>query len=90
MWGKRTAAMLAICTGRDVAPEVNLRKRISHMPPQSSNKAEPTLAFKPRGDITGSLKQGYQWPQKWTYVQQNLKKKKKSSREVSTSLGTPY
>ena len=66
MWGKRPAAMLAICTGRGVAPEVNLRERISHMPPQSSNKAEPTLALKPRGDVTRSLKQGYQWPQKWT------------------------
>ena len=26
----------------------------------SSNKAEPTLALKPRGDITRSPKQGYQ------------------------------
>ena len=41
--------MLAIYTGRDVALEVNLRKHISHMPPQSLNKAEPTLALKPRG-----------------------------------------
>ena len=30
----------------------------------SSNKAEPTLALKPRGDITRSPKQGYQWPHK--------------------------
>ena len=37
----------------------------------------PTLALKPRGDITRSLKQGYQWPQKWTCVQQKFKKKKK-------------
>ena len=28
------------------------------------NKAEPTLALKPRGDITRNPKQGYQWPQK--------------------------
>ena len=74
MWGKRLAAMLAIYTGRGVAPEVNLRERISHMPLQSSNKAEPTLALKPRGDITRSPKQGYQWPQKWTCVQQKFKK----------------
>ena len=47
MWGKQPAAMLAIYTGRGVAPEVNLRECISHMPPQSSNKAEPTLALKP-------------------------------------------
>ena len=31
---------LAIYTGRGVAPEVNLRKRISCTPLQSSNKAE--------------------------------------------------
>ena len=77
MWGKQLAAMLAIYTGRGVAPEVNLRERISHMPPQSSNTAEPTLALKPRGDITRSPKQGYQWPHKWTCVQQKFKKKKK-------------
>ena len=46
------------------------------MPLQSLNKAEPTLALKPRGDITRSPKQGYQWPQKWTCVQQKFKKKK--------------
>ena len=45
--------------------------------PQSLNKAETTLALKPRGDVTRSPKQGYQWPQKWACVQQNLKKKKK-------------
>ena len=28
------------------------------------NKAEPTLALKPGGDITRSPKQGYQWPHK--------------------------
>ena len=39
-------------------------ERISGMPPQSANKAEPTLALKPRGDITRSPKQGYQWPHK--------------------------
>ena len=72
MWGKQPAAMLAIYTGRGVAPEVNLRERISHTPLQSLNKAEPTLALKPRGDITRSPKQGYQWPQKWTCVQQNF------------------
>ena len=35
----------------------------------------PTLALKPRGDITRSPKQEYQWPQKWTCVQQNFLKK---------------
>ena len=77
MWGKRPAAMLAIYTGRGVAPEVNLKECISRTPPQSLNKAEPTLALKPRGDVTRSPKQGYQWPQEWTCVQQKLKKKKK-------------
>ena len=33
-------------------------------PPLSLNKAEPTLALKPRGDVTRSPKQGYQWPHK--------------------------
>ena len=78
MWGRRLAAMLAVYTGSGVTPEVNLRERISRMPPQSSNKAEPTLALKPRGDITRSPKQGYQWPHKWTCVQQKFKKKKKA------------
>ena len=77
MWGRRLAAMLALYTGKCVAPEVNLGQRISCTPLQSSNKAEPTVALKPRGDVTRSPKQGYQWPHKWTCVQQNLKKKKK-------------
>ena len=79
MWGKRPAAMLDIYTGRDVAPEVNLKESISRMPLQSSNKAEPTLALKPRGDITRSPRQGYQWPQKWTCVQHKFKKKTKQN-----------
>ena len=29
-----------------------------------ANKAEPTLALKPRGDVTRNPTQGYQWPQK--------------------------
>ena len=37
---------------------------VTGTPPLSSNKAEPTLALKPRGDVTRSTKQGYQWPQK--------------------------
>ena len=39
---------------------------------------QPTLALKPRGDVTRNPKQGYQWPQKWTCVRpKTLKKKKK-------------
>ena len=37
---------------------------------QKANKAEPTLALKPRGDITRNPKQGYQWPQKRTCVRE--------------------
>ena len=37
---------------------------VTQTPPLSLNKAEPTLALKPRGDITRSPKQGYQWPHK--------------------------
>ena len=40
------------------------------------NKAEPTLALKPRGDVTRNPKQGYQWPQKRTCVRQKLFLKK--------------
>ena len=42
------------------------------MPLLSLNKAEPSLALKPRGDVTRSPKQGYQW----THVLQKLKKSK--------------
>ena len=71
MWEKRLAVMLAIYTGRGVAPEVNLREHISHMLPQSSNKAAHSV-LKPGGDVIRSPKQGYQWPQKWTHVQQKI------------------
>ena len=49
-----------------VAPEVNLRERTLHSPLQKSNKTEPTLALKPRGDVIRNPKQGYQGPQKKT------------------------
>ena len=78
MWGRRLAAMLALYAGKGVTPKVNLREHTSHMPPQSSNKEEPTLALKPKGDVTRSPKQGYQWPHKWTCVQQKFKKKKRN------------
>ena len=86
-WGKRLAAMLAIYTSRGVVPEVNLRECISRMPLQSSNKAEATLVLKPREDVTRSLKQGYQWPQKWTCVQQKFKKKKKYQSVILSIMG---
>ena len=43
------------------------------------NKAEPTLALKPRGDVTRNPKQGYQWPQKRTCVSAKKFKKKRIS-----------
>ena len=87
MWGKQRAAMLAIYTGRGVAPDMNLRECISCMPPQSLNKAEPILALKPRGDVTRSPKQGYQWPHKWTCVQQNFFKKNQKTIYFCLVLG---
>ena len=58
-----------------VAPEADLRECTLHSPLQKANKAEPTLALKPRGDVTGIPKQGYQsvCPPK------NLKRKKEWS-----------
>ena len=75
--------MLALYTGKGVTPEVNLRERILCMPQPSVNKAEPTLALKPRGDVTRSPEQGYQWPHKWACVQQKFKnRKKKKKRKI--------
>ena len=54
-----------------------------------ANKAEPTLALKPRGDVTRNPKQGYQWPQKRTCEcvrQKLLKKKKKKRMKLETHL----
>ena len=62
-------------TVKGVAPEVNPREYISRTPPPSANKAEPTLALKPRGDVTRSPKQGYQWPTNGHVSKKNLKKK---------------
>ena len=63
-----------------VAPEVELGECTLHLPPQKANKAEPTLALKPRGDVTRNAKQGYQRPLKRTCVSAKnfLKKRKKS------------
>ena len=61
------AAMLATKRLTGVAPEVNHRECITCMPLPSANKV-PTLALKPRGDITRSPKQGYQWPLKAQFL----------------------
>ena len=58
---------------------------ITRTPPLSSNKAEPTLALKPRGDVTRSPKQGYQWPHKKGLMSsKNLQKKKKDDLNSGT------
>ena len=56
-WGKGLTAMLSANRSAGVAPEVNLRKCVTRMPPRL-----PTLALKPKGDVVRSPKQGYQWP----------------------------
>ena len=40
-----------------VAPEVDIGECTLHLPPQKADKAEPTLALKPRGDVTRNQKQ---------------------------------
>ena len=57
------AAMLATKRSAGVAPEVNIMKCITDIPLPSVNKAAHP-GFEPRGDVTRSLKQGYQWPHK--------------------------
>ena len=72
---------------KGVAPEVNLRECILRMPPPSANKAEPTLALNPRGDITRSPKQGFQWPTNGHVSNKNfLKKNKKKNYELLTKI----
>ena len=61
-------AMLATKRSAGVAPEVNLRKYTLCMSPWSVNKAGHS-SFENR-DATRSLKQGYQWPHKRTWVHQ--------------------
>ena len=73
--GDRMGCMLATKRLASVAPEVDLGECTLHLPLQKANKAEPTLALNPRGDVTRNPKKGYQWPQKRTCVRQKLKKK---------------
>ena len=73
--GDRTGCAPATKRLAGVAPEVDLRECTLHSPPQKANKAEPTLALNPRGDVTRNPKQGYQWPQKRMCVRQKLFKK---------------
>ena len=58
-----SAAMLAGKRSAGVTPEVNLVEQ-QHVHLQQVRIRLPTLALKPRGGVTRSTKQGYQWPQK--------------------------
>ena len=58
-----SAAMLAAKRSVGVTPEMNLREHVTCMPSPMLIRL-PTLALKPRGDVTRSPKQGYQWPHK--------------------------
>ena len=63
--------MLAAKRSSCVAPEMDLRECTLNLPLQKKvNKAEPTMALKPRGDITRNPKQLCQWPHKRTMVHQ--------------------
>ena len=62
--GDRTGCLPAIKRLVSVAPEMDLGECTLHSPLQKANKAEPTLALNPRGDVTRNPKQGYQWPPK--------------------------
>ena len=66
--GDRTGCTPATKRSVSVAPEVDLGECTLYSPPLKANKAEATLALKPRGDVTRNPKQGYQWPQKRTCV----------------------
>ena len=66
-----SAAMLTIDRLAGVAPEVNLREYVTCTPSPS--------ALKPRGDVTLSPKQGYQWPHEKECPPKNFKKTKKNN-----------
>ena len=52
---------------------------------KKANKAELTLALKPRGDITRKPKQGYQWPPKRTRIHQKLFKKRSFTKSLDVT-----
>ena len=70
------ATMLAAKRSAGVAPEVNLRECVTCMPLPSANKAEPTLALKPREDVTRSPKTGVSVAPKKDSCPPNFFKKK--------------
>ena len=74
MWGSWLPAKLALYTYNGVTP---FRELYHVRLWQSANKAAH-CGFKPRGDIT----RRYQWPKKWTCVQQKFKKNPSSYCEL--------
>ena len=56
----------------------------------SLNKAEPTLALKPRGDITRSPKRGISGPTKRTHVLQFFFKKTKTKTKTNGNMGFTF
>ena len=76
--GEVTGCALAARRSVCVAPEVDLGECTLR------NKAEPTLALKPRGDVTRNPKKGYQWPQKRTCVRPKTFLKKENKYYVIT------
>ena len=55
-----SAAMVTAKRSAGIAPVVNIREHITHTTKLSANKD----ALKPRGNVTRSPKQGYEWPDK--------------------------
>ena len=64
-------------------PWLDLNEVLSSFLFHAINKAEPTLALKPRGDVTRSPKQGYQWPHKKDSCPPKIFKKKKKKKGSS-------
>ena len=75
LWGIQLAVMLAIYTGRGVTPEVNLREHISHMPPQSSNKAAHSV-LKPGETSQEVRNRGISGPKNGHVSNKKFKKKR--------------
>ena len=74
-----SAAMLANKRLAGVTPEVDLGKGTQ----ARRHASESTLALKPMADVTRSLKQGYQWPNKKDMcLLKNLKKKEKGKKTL--------
>ena len=73
--GTGPAACLATKRSVSIAPEVDLGECTLHSPLQKANKAEPTVALNPRGDVTRNPKTGIPVaPKKRTLKKKVMKK----------------